>query len=69
MTANIPELLPFLCYILFAIPMPLGTVAMLCIDLGTDIVPAIMFAYENAENDIMLRLPRDPKKDKLVTCK
>jgi len=29
-------------------------------------VPAISLAYENAESDIMKRLPRDPKHDKLV---
>jgi sodium/potassium-transporting ATPase subunit alpha len=69
MTANIPELCPFLFYIIFSIPLGLGTIAMLCIDLGTDIIPAISFAYEEAEDDIMFRLPRDPKKDKLVTCK
>ena len=29
-------------------------------------VPAISLAYEQAESDIMKRLPRDPKHDKLV---
>jgi len=29
-------------------------------------VPAISLAYEQAENDIMKRPPRDPVKDKLV---
>lgn len=29
-------------------------------------VPAISLAYEKAENDIMKRLPRDPKYDRLV---
>ena len=28
----------FLMYILFGIPLPLGTVTILCIDLGTDMV-------------------------------
>lgn len=31
------------------IPLPLGTVTILCIDLGTDLLPAISFAYEQAE--------------------
>jgi hypothetical protein len=39
----------------------------LCIDLGTDLLPAISLAYEKAESDIMRRLPRDKFKDKLVT--
>ena len=38
----------------------------LCIDLGTDLWPAISLAYEEAESDIMKRKPRDPVKDKLV---
>ncbi|CAG0922395.1 unnamed protein product, partial [Notodromas monacha] len=37
-----------------------------CIDLGTDLVPAISLAYEKPESDIMQRPPRDPVKDKLV---
>ncbi|KAH7698831.1 Na/K ATPase [Aphelenchoides avenae] len=66
LTSNIPEISPFLCYILFGIPLPLGTVTILCIDLGTDMVPAISLAYEEAESDIMKRRPRDPIRDKLV---
>uniref|UniRef100_A0A914HS84 Sodium/potassium-transporting ATPase subunit alpha n=1 Tax=Globodera rostochiensis TaxID=31243 RepID=A0A914HS84_GLORO len=66
LTSNIPEISPFLMYILFGIPLPLGTVTILCIDLGTDMVPAISLAYEEAESDIMKRQPRDPIRDKLV---
>jgi len=69
LASNIPELIPFLAYIVISIPLPIGTIAILCIDLGTDMVPAISFAYEEAENDIMLRKPRDPVHDKLVTLK
>lgn len=43
--------------------------AILCIDLLTDMLPAISLAYEKAESDIMLRPPRNPTKDKLVTSK
>ncbi|CAB1327765.1 unnamed protein product [Coregonus sp. 'balchen'] len=66
LTSNIPEISPFLLFILANIPLPLGTVTILCIDLGTDMVPAISLAYEEAENDIMKRQPRNPKTDKLV---
>lgn len=38
LTSNIPEISPFLVFILAEIPLPLGTVAILCIDLGTDMV-------------------------------
>uniref|UniRef100_A0A674MLM8 Sodium/potassium-transporting ATPase subunit alpha n=1 Tax=Takifugu rubripes TaxID=31033 RepID=A0A674MLM8_TAKRU len=66
LTSNIPEISPFLLFILASVPLPLGTVTILCIDLGTDMVPAISLAYETAESDIMKREPRNPKSDKLV---
>merc|ERR1719445_261428 len=66
LTSNIPEISPFLLFILADIPLPLGTVTILCIDLGTDMVPAISMAYEEAESDIMKRQPRNPFSDKLV---
>ena len=66
LTSNIPEISPFLLFIMCDIPLPLGTVTILCIDLGTDMVPAISMAYEEAESDIMKRMPRNPFTDKLV---
>merc|ERR1712212_719614 len=66
LTSNIPEISPFLPFILADVPLPLGTVTILCIDLGTDMVPAISMAYEQAESDIMKRPPRNPFTDKLV---
>jgi sodium/potassium-transporting ATPase subunit alpha len=38
LTDNIAELTPFLLFILLKVPLPLGTISILCIDLGTDIV-------------------------------
>ncbi|GCB81956.1 hypothetical protein scyTo_0023194, partial [Scyliorhinus torazame] len=69
LTSNIPEITPFLLFIVANIPLALGTVTILCIDLGTDMVPAISLAYEAAESDIMKRQPRNPKTDKLVNEK
>merc|ERR1711936_1030480 len=66
LTSNIPEISPFLLFILADVPLPLGTVTILCIGLGTDMVPAISMAYEEAESDIMKRMPRNPFTDKLV---
>jgi sodium/potassium-transporting ATPase subunit alpha len=66
LTSNIPEISPFLMFVLTDIPLALGTITILCIDLGTDMVPAISLAYEKAESDIMKRRPRDSKNDKLV---
>ncbi|XP_052120329.1 sodium/potassium-transporting ATPase subunit alpha isoform X5 [Frankliniella occidentalis] len=65
LTSNIPEISPFLAFILLDIPLPLGTVTILCIDLGTDMVPAISLAYEAPEMDVMQRPPRNLN-DKLV---
>merc|ERR1712212_570093 len=56
LTSNIPEISPFLLFILADVPLPLGT----------DTVPAISMAYEFAESDIMKRQPRNPFTDKLV---
>jgi len=66
LTSNIPEISPFLFFITMSIPLPLGTVTILFIDLGTDLWPAISLAYEKAESDIMMRMPRDPQGDRLV---
>jgi sodium/potassium-transporting ATPase subunit alpha len=66
LTSNIPEISPFLVYILFGTPLPLGVITILCIDLGTDMVPAISLAYEKAESDIMKRPPRRSGIDRLV---
>jgi len=67
LTSNIPEITPFLCQITLKIPLALTTIMILCIDLGTDMLPAISFAYETPELDIMKQPPRDRKVDKLVT--
>ena len=69
LTSNIPEISPFLLFIVADVPLPLGTITILCIDLGTDLIPAISLAYEQAESDIMKRLPRDPVHDKLVNSR
>jgi len=67
--SNIPEITPFIFFIIFQVPLPLSTVLILCIDLGCDMVPAISFAYENPELDIMERVPRNSKRDHLVNTK
>jgi len=66
LTSNIPEIGPFLVYITIGLPLPLSTVLILCVDLGTDMVPAISLAYEEKESDIMDRPPRNSATDRLV---
>ena len=53
-TKNLVELLPFLIYVVADVPLALSTITILCIDLGTDIVPSIAYAYEMAESDILV---------------
>lgn len=62
------EIMPFFVLLILQIPPPISTVLVLCIDLGTDLIPAISFAYEDAEIGIMTRRPRT-KEDHLVTVK
>ncbi|KAJ1175238.1 hypothetical protein NDU88_000529 [Pleurodeles waltl] len=66
LTKNIAELCPFLIYIIASVPLPIGTITILFIDLGTDIIPSVSFAYEKAERDIMNRKPRRKNIDRLV---
>lgn len=68
LTSNIPEIIPFLAQICIQIPLGMTTIMILCIDLGTDILPAISFAYERPESDIMRVVPRNRHVDKLVTA-
>uniref|UniRef100_A0A8C7HHS3 Sodium/potassium-transporting ATPase subunit alpha n=1 Tax=Oncorhynchus kisutch TaxID=8019 RepID=A0A8C7HHS3_ONCKI len=66
LTKNIPELTPYLIYITVSVPLPLGCITILMIELATDIFPSVSLAYEKAESDIMHLKPRNPRKDRLV---
>lgn len=66
LTSSIPEMLPMLSSLVFSIPLPLVVEMVLCIDLGTDLLPAIALAYEKPESNIMRRAPRNPQYDRLV---
>jgi len=58
LTSNVPEILPFIAYVIFPIPLPITVVQILSIDLITDILPAIGLGNEAPERDIMHRPPR-----------
>ncbi|KKG08969.1 cation-transporting P-type ATPase [Methanosarcina sp. 2.H.A.1B.4] len=66
LTSNIPEILPFIAFVLLSIPLPMTVQLILAIDLGTDILPAITLGVEKGEGDIMKRPPR-PRNEKLLT--
>jgi sodium/potassium-transporting ATPase subunit alpha len=58
LTSNIPELVPYLAFVLFQIPLPLTIIQILAVDLGTDMVPALGLGAERPEQGIMERPPR-----------
>ncbi|MDJ0627664.1 MAG: HAD-IC family P-type ATPase [Rhodobacter sp.] len=66
LTSNIPEILPFIAFVLLDIPLPLTVVLILAIDLGTDIVPALGLGAEPPETDVMKRGPRR-RSERLLT--
>lgn len=66
LTSNVPEITPFLAYVLLDIPLPLTVVLILAIDLGTDVVPALGLGSEAPETDVMAQPPR-PRKERLLT--
>jgi len=68
LTSNMTEIIPFLVFIILQIPLPLSSIYMLVIQVGTDIWPAISLAYEEAEIDLMTRRPRS-KFEHLVSTK
>jgi sodium/potassium-transporting ATPase subunit alpha len=69
LSSNISELMPVIGYFIFQFPIPLTTILILTIDIGSDVYPNIAFAYEGAESDIMDRSPRNAKTDNLCTLK
>ena len=69
LVVNIPELVPVLAYMVLGFPTPMTTIFMLLICVVTDILPAVSYAYEKKELDIMLRKPRNADVDHLVTWK
>lgn len=58
LVSNVPEILPFLFYVIAKIPLGIETIVILTIDLGTDILPAIALAWEDEESETMKKPPR-----------
>jgi P-type Ca2+ transporter type 2C len=56
--SNIPEIVPFIVFVLFRIPLPLTVMQILAVDLGTDLLPALALGAETPEPDVMRRPPR-----------
>lgn len=62
LNSNAPEAVPNAVYLLSggAVPLPLTTMQILTIDLGTDMLPALGLGTEPPEETIMDQPPRDP---------
>jgi sodium/potassium-transporting ATPase subunit alpha len=58
LTSNIPELVPYLAYVLLRIPLPLTIIQILAVDLGTDMLPALALGAERPHPRVMQRPPR-----------
>lgn len=50
LTKNIPELTPYLIYITVSVPLPLGCITILFIELATDIVSNYVISGNQAAN-------------------
>jgi potassium/sodium efflux P-type ATPase len=61
-SCNMAELLTVFAGIILALPPPLTAILILCIDLGTDVLPAVALGIDPSEPGIMDKKPRDPKK-------
>jgi len=46
LTSQVAQMLPFIGFIILQFPLPVTTVIVLYISIGTDLIPAISFAYE-----------------------
>jgi sodium/potassium-transporting ATPase subunit alpha len=66
LTSNIPELVPYLAFALFGIPLPLTIIQILAVDLGTDMVPALGLGADPPDPECMKKPPRS-RREKLLT--
>jgi len=58
LTSNFSEMIPFIVSFFLELPLPLTTVLILIIDVGTDLLPGISLSYEEPEYDILSKGPR-----------
>jgi calcium-translocating P-type ATPase len=58
LTSNVPELVPYLAFVLLRIPLPLTIIQVLAVDLGTDMLPGLGLGTERPEAYVMTAPPR-----------
>ncbi len=65
LTSNVPELIPYLAFVLVRIPLPLTIIQILAVDLGTDLLPALGLGAEKPDPEVMKQPPR-PRSERLL---
>ncbi|OFW57645.1 MAG: ATPase [Candidatus Solincola sediminis] len=65
LASNIPEILPFLIFVIAKVPLPLTVMQILAVDLGTDLLPALALGTEKPEPGLMKKPPR-PRSERLL---
>jgi len=68
LASNIPEVVPFLLFVIAKMPLPLTVMQILAVDLGTDLLPALALGTEKPEPGIMEKHPR-PRTERLLSMK
>jgi sodium/potassium-transporting ATPase subunit alpha len=66
--SNIPEIVPYIAFVLFPIPLPLTIMQILAVDLGTDMLPALALGAEKPSPGVMQQPPRRSE-DKLLNLR
>lgn len=65
LSSNVPEVVPYLGYGFFGIPLALTIPQVLAVDLGTDMIPALGLGTERPVADVM-EIPPRPKTERLL---
>lgn len=68
LASNIPEIIPYIAYVLLSIPLPLTIMQILAVDLGTDMFPALALGAEKPSPQVMKQPPRGPE-EKLLNLR
>ena len=66
LTSNVPEIIPYLAFVILRIPLPLTIIQILAVDLGTDMLPALGLGAEKPGPGIMKSPPR-PRSERLLS--
>jgi calcium-translocating P-type ATPase len=63
---NVAEMIPYIAFVLFRVPLGLTVIQILALDLGTETVPALALGVEKPDHAVMRKPPR-PRKERLLT--